>query len=72
MLTRTARLAAMVVIAAAGLILTSPSRAAAAENLACGESGLHNCCVVGFCPSGLYCCAFQDDTLLFCGCLQVD
>ncbi len=72
MLSRTARLAALVTIAAAGLMLTSPSRAVAASRLGCGDGGLHTCCVDGggACPNGAYCCAFDGGTMLFCGCLN--
>lgn len=72
MLSRTSRLAALVTIAAAGLMVTSPSRAAAAPYMGCGDPGLHTCCVDGgsLCPNSAYCCAFDDSDLLFCGCIN--
>ena len=71
MLSRTTRFAAFVTIVAAGLMLTSPDRASAASSrFACGDDGLHTCCVDGgsTCPNGAFCCAFENRDVLFCGC----
>lgn len=72
MLSRTARLAALITIASGGLTFTLPASAAVAVPLACGDQGVHQCCVKSTdCASGQYCCTFAaDGTSLGCGCYQ--
>jgi len=69
MLSRTARLATLVTIATAGLGLMAPHRAEAASRFACGDDGIHLCCISdSSCGSGQFCCAFKDRDVLDCGC----
>lgn len=74
MLSRTARLAALVCCTAAGVLFAQP-RSAVATPLQCGDDGQHICCVDGggACPTGQsWCCAFNDRDLLFCNCTSVN
>jgi hypothetical protein len=71
MLSRTARFAAILCIASAGLLVSQPRNASAAAPFQCGDDGQHICCVDGggACPAGQsWCCAFNDRDLQFCNC----
>lgn len=72
MLSRTARLAAILTVASAALTLIAPRPAAAASRFSCGETGDHFCCIPSgdTCSSGIYCCYYSGDNpqIIPCGC----
>lgn len=73
MLSRSARLAAVLTIAQTAILLALPSgaNAVAAEALAeCGDQGGHYCCVdAPECPDvHRFCCWFEGAELGSCGC----
>lgn len=64
MLSRVARLAAIITIAMGAFTLASPTQAASEATLsdatlACGDDGYHVCCVDSILCGGEYCCAFN-------------
>lgn len=71
MLSRTARLAALITFTSAGLLIAEPNRAAASTPFACGDDGLHICCIDsgGYCGGGQrWCCIFDSRALVSCEC----
>jgi hypothetical protein len=72
-MSRTARLAAAIVIMAGSSFLVTPGPAVASSTFECGDPGPHSCCVEApECPGGEFCCFFEDTPgePEFCGCTQ--
>lgn len=73
-MSRTARFAAVLILAQAGLAFASPRPAAAATPFECGDPGDHYCCIdAPECPdTHTYCCHWTaDGDNDRCGCLVI-
>jgi len=76
MLSRTARLAAILTITSAAFTLFAPRPAVAASGFSCGDTGPHFCCAPSsVCASGIFCCysdaatrSLGPDIVPVCGC----
>jgi hypothetical protein len=72
MLSRVSRLAAVLIVAQAGMALGKPTIAQAAK-LDCGDSGPHICCIEeDSCATKIYCCAIGYDDDMECDCSGIE